>query len=86
MRIGVFYVVLAEMLKPGQLFESQTVKRRIKGWCEMAASLEIKTVGTVSRLWDIRQPVRTLPKDIVRIRYQETTIEDRKLYVCCVNQ
>jgi hypothetical protein len=30
----------------------------------------------LSELWDIRQPVRTLAEDIVRIRYQETTSED----------
>jgi hypothetical protein len=27
----------------------------------------------MSQLWDIRQPVRTLAGDIVKIRYQETT-------------
>jgi hypothetical protein len=43
----------------------------------MAASLG------VSQLWDIRQPVKTLAEDIVRIRYQETTSEDKRLYVYC---
>jgi hypothetical protein len=30
----------------------------------------------MSQLWDIRQSVRTLAEDIVRIRYQQTTSED----------
>jgi hypothetical protein len=30
----------------------------------------------MSPLWDIRQPVRKLTEDIVRIRLQETTSED----------
>jgi hypothetical protein len=46
---------------------SQSAKRRVEGWCEMAAS-----VG-VTQLWDFRQPVRMLAEGIVRIRYQETT-------------
>jgi hypothetical protein len=37
----------------------------------------------LSVLWDIHQTVRTLGVGIVRIRYQETTSENRKLYVCC---
>jgi hypothetical protein len=36
-----------------------------------------------SQLWDIRQSVRTSVEDIVRIHYQETTSEDRRIYVCC---
>jgi hypothetical protein len=48
----------------------------------MTARLGIKIVRAVSRSWDIRQPGRTLAKDIVRIHYQETAIEE-KLYVCC---
>jgi hypothetical protein len=36
----------------------------------MAASLG------VNHFWDIRQPVRMLAEDTVRIRYQEATIED----------
>jgi hypothetical protein len=30
----------------------------------------------MSHLWDIRQSVRTLAEDIVRIRHKEMTIED----------
>jgi hypothetical protein len=33
---------------------SQSVKRKLGGWCEMAASLGI------SQLWDIRQPAAVL--------------------------
>jgi hypothetical protein len=40
------------------------------------------TVGATSQLWDIRQPVRSLAEDIVRIRYQETTNEDMKDCMC----
>jgi hypothetical protein len=36
----------------------------------------------MSQLWDIRQPVRTLADDIVRIRYQEMTSEDMKDFMC----
>jgi hypothetical protein len=39
-------------------------------------------VGTVSQLWDIRQRVRTLAEDIVRMRYQETTSEDIEDFMC----
>jgi hypothetical protein len=35
-----------------------------------------------SQLWDIRQPVRTLAEDIVRIHYQETTSEDIEDFMC----
>jgi hypothetical protein len=38
-----------------------------------------------SELWDIRQLVRTLAEDIVKIRYQETTSEAINDFVCvCV--
>jgi hypothetical protein len=47
----------------------------------MAASLGV--IGAMSQLWDIRQPVRTLADDIVRVRYRETTSEDRRYYMCC---
>jgi hypothetical protein len=46
----------------------------------MTVSCE-STVGAMSLLWDIHQPVRALADDIVRIRYQETTNEDRRFYV-----
>jgi hypothetical protein len=36
----------------------------------------------VSKLWDIRPPVRTLAEDICNIRYQETTSEDIEDFVC----
>jgi hypothetical protein len=42
----------------------------------MAASLGVRQVGAMSQLWDIRQPIRTLAENLVRIRYQETTSED----------
>jgi hypothetical protein len=35
-----------------------------------------------SQLWDIRQPVRTLAEDNVRIRYQETTSENIEDFIC----
>jgi hypothetical protein len=38
---------------------------------------------SLSQLWDIRQQVRTLAEDIVRIRYQETTSEDVEEFMCC---
>jgi hypothetical protein len=41
-----------------------------------------KLVGAVSQLWDTRQPVRTSAEDIVVIRYQETTSEDKEDFVC----
>jgi hypothetical protein len=37
----------------------------------------------MSQLWDILQPVKMLVENIIRIRYQETTNEDRRIYVCC---
>jgi hypothetical protein len=48
----------------------------------------------MSRLWDIRQPVRTLAENIVRIRYEKMTSEDIEDFMCaaatvmlaCVNQ
>jgi hypothetical protein len=40
------------------------------------------TVAAMSELWDIRQPVRTLAENIVRIRYQETTSEDQEDFIC----
>jgi hypothetical protein len=42
-------------------------------------------IGTnleLSHLWDIRQQVRTLGENIVRIRYQETTSEDIEDIIC----
>jgi hypothetical protein len=39
-------------------------------------------VGAMSQLWDIRQPVRTLAEDSVKIRYQETTSEDTEDFMC----
>jgi hypothetical protein len=36
----------------------------------------------MNQLWDIRQPVRTLAEDIVRIRYQETTSEEIEDFMC----
>jgi hypothetical protein len=36
-----------------------------------------------SQLWNIRQPIRTFAEDIIKIRYQETSTEDRRIYVCC---
>jgi hypothetical protein len=41
-----------------QLQESlETAVRRVGGWCEMAASLEL--VSWSDELWESRQPVRT---------------------------
>jgi hypothetical protein len=36
----------------------------------------------MSKLWDIRQSVRTAAEDIVRISYQEMTSEDIKGFMC----
>jgi hypothetical protein len=36
----------------------------------------------MSQLWDIRQPVKTLAENIVRIRYKETTSEDMEEFMC----
>jgi hypothetical protein len=33
-------------------------------------------------LWDIRQPVRTLAEDVVRIRFKETTSEEIEGFMC----
>jgi hypothetical protein len=35
-----------------------------------------------SQLWDIRQPMKTLTEDIVKIRYQVTTGEDIEGWMC----
>jgi hypothetical protein len=59
---------------------SQPVKTRPGGWCEMAASLG------VSQLWDIRQPLRTLAEDTVKIRYQETKRLEKTKKTLCVLQ
>jgi hypothetical protein len=40
------------------------------------------TVGALSEPWDIRQPVRTLAENIVRIRYQETNSEKIEDFMC----
>jgi hypothetical protein len=40
------------------------------------------TVGVMSQLSDIRQPIRTLAEDFVRICYQETTSEDTEDFMC----
>jgi hypothetical protein len=62
-RNSVFCVVCAKMLQPGcGAAASQSVKRRLGGWCEMAASL-----GAMRELWDIHQLVRILAEDNVRI-------------------
>jgi hypothetical protein len=37
---------------------------------------EIRTVGAMSQLWDIRLPVRTLAENIFTFRYQETSNEE----------
>jgi hypothetical protein len=58
---------------------SQSVKRRLV--CDGYQSGS-STVGAMSLLWDIRQPVRTLAEDIVKIRYQETTSEDIEDCIC----
>jgi hypothetical protein len=55
---------------------SQSVKRKV-GLCDMDASLG------VSQLWDIRQPVRKLAEDIVKIHYQETTSEGIEDFIYC---
>jgi hypothetical protein len=34
-------------------------------------------------MWDIRQLVRMLAEDIVKIHCQEMTSENERLYVCC---
>jgi hypothetical protein len=36
----------------------------------------------LNQLWDIRQPVRTITEDIIKIRYQETTSEDIEVFTC----
>jgi hypothetical protein len=36
----------------------------------------------MSELWDIRQPIWALVEDNVRIRYQETTIENIEDFNC----
>jgi hypothetical protein len=41
-----------------------------------------RTIGVMSELWDIRQPVRNSAEDIVRICYQETTSEDIEEFMC----
>jgi hypothetical protein len=38
----------------------------------------------MSQLLDIRQPVRSLSEDTVRTRYQETTREGIKEFMCAV--
>jgi hypothetical protein len=58
------------------------MKRKVEVLCEMIASLGVIQLEQ-SQLWDIRQSVRTLPQDIITIRYQETTSEDRRFYVYC---
>jgi hypothetical protein len=40
------------------------------------------TTGAMSKLWDIRQLVRSLAEDIVRISYQETTSEEIEDIIC----
>jgi hypothetical protein len=39
-------------------------------------------IGTMNQLWDIRQPVRMLVEDIVRIRYEETTSAEIENSMC----
>jgi hypothetical protein len=58
---------------------SKSVERRLRGWCEMPASLAVEAM---SQLWDIHQVVRTLAEDILKIHYQEPTCEDIKDFMC----
>jgi hypothetical protein len=39
-------------------------------------------VEAMSQLWDIRQPVRTLAEDSVKIRYREMTSENIENFMC----
>jgi hypothetical protein len=40
------------------------------------------TAGATSELWDIRQSVRTLAEDIVKIHYEETTSDYIEDFMC----
>jgi transcription initiation factor TFIIIB Brf1 subunit/transcription initiation factor TFIIB len=62
--------------------ELESVKGKVETWCEMNASQGVRQVGAMSQLWDIRQPIRTLAENIVRIRYQETTNKDIEDFMC----
>jgi hypothetical protein len=62
-------------------FELESVKRKVDSWCEMAASLGVSKRNE-SVVWDIRQPVRTLAEDSVKVHYQGTTSEDIADFMC----
>jgi hypothetical protein len=78
MRSGAFVWSVLRYYKRDKLGAAvgQSVKRRVGGWHEMAASLG------VSQLWDICQLVRMLAEDTVRHCYQKTTSEDIENFMC----
>jgi hypothetical protein len=49
----------AVQCKEVKSLDLESVKRRVESWCQMAASLGVKSVGAMSQLWDISQMVRT---------------------------
>jgi hypothetical protein len=70
---GVFYAARAKMIQAGQVGScNESVKRRVEGWCEMAAILGVRELEQCS----------PAGKDIVRISYKKRAIEDRRLYLC----
>jgi hypothetical protein len=66
---------MIEVQQWGAVFSVQSVPRCYK---------RDKLGAAISQLWDIRQPVRSLAQDIVRIRYQETTSEAWEDFMCAV--
>jgi hypothetical protein len=57
------------------LVGSLSVKRRLGGWCEMAARLGVSQLKQRVQMWDMCQTVRT-KADNDKIRYQDMTSED----------
>jgi hypothetical protein len=51
--------------------------------CWLGPAANYQTGLERSPLWYIRQSVRSLAEDILKIRYQEVTSKDRGLYTCC---
>jgi hypothetical protein len=50
-------------------YSFETAVKRVGGWCEMAASLGVKSFGAVSEFWDSRQPVMAWTRKLGKLQH-----------------
>jgi hypothetical protein len=67
---------------PTATIEVRTKTRSGVFYAVRAEGLQAGQSLELSRLWDIRQTVRALTEDFVRIRNQETTSDDKENFMC----